>query len=675
MIILGINSGFNLQQENKANFDLGTIHDASAALLVDGKIVSAIEEERLNRIKHTNKFPEHAIKTILTQQNMSLDEIDYFAFYATEEYVEAIIKKIFWADTTVSELVSPRKYLAQLFEDALDYKIDESKICFVDHHTAHASSSYYLSGFEESLVLTIDGVGEKISGRVLYGKGSEMEGKDIIPEINSLGHYYLEVVRFLGYDINDEYKVMGLAPYGNPAIYRDIFSLFYQLLPEGKFVINRGMIRVLLYEIGNPRRKGQEFDQLYKDVAAALQESLETIILHILTYHREKSGLDKLCLAGGVALNCSVNGKIYYSNLFEEIFIQPASHDAGCAIGSAFYTYVNKSLDKKIEKLDHVYLGTPIEEGAELQDILNSWDAFISFQKKDEVEEIAAELIADGKILGWVQGLSEFGPRALGNRSIIADPRPEKNKDIVNRMVKKREAYRPFAPSVLQEKADKYFEINSGETSFDYMTFVVKVKNAYRKELGAITHVDGTARIQTVNKSVNPKYWKLINKFGELSGVSLLLNTSLNNNVEPIVNTAEDAIVCFLTTGLDYLVIGDYLIEKKTENVLQGFNELVPRLKNYTVINSRNSFDSGNTNQVKYEIGYNYSSKYNREISKDVFDLISSINGEKTIREILDMQIRSNGNTKEDILQEINELWNLRLITLSPSYKHQKSFA
>ena len=672
MIVLGINGGFDLPYQHTELFDAGKGHDSAVALLIDGEIVHAIEEERLNRIKHTNKVPVHAINAILKEQKIELTDIDYFVIDATEGYFETLIKKAHYIDTSVVDLLSPKAYIAQLFKKVFDVEIDEQKICFVDHHMAHAASSFYLSGFEESLILTLDGIGENISGRILYGKDNEMTEIDVISEDNSLGHFYADVVKFVGYDAFDEYKVMGLAPYGDPATYRDVFSLFYKLLPNGKFKVNRDIIRVLLYEIGKPRKKGEKFDQMYKDIAAALQEALENIIMHVLEFYAVNSGCDKLCLAGGVAHNCSANGKIYYSGFFEEIFVQPASHDAGNSVGAAIYTYVNKSKEKKIKKLEHVFLSTSVEEGEVLSHILHNWASFIAFKKEDSIEQKAAELLADGKILGWVQGKSEFGPRALGNRSIIADPRPPENKSIVNKMVKKREAYRPFAPSILEEKAEDYFDVSLDGTCFDYMTFVVNVKEEYRKELGAITHVDGTARIQTVKQSINPKYWNLINEFGKISGVPIILNTSFNNNVEPIVDTAEDAIVCFLTTGLDCLVIGDYLITKKNEDYTMVLNELIPKLQHHTVVYSKNSFDSFYSNSMKYEIGFNYTSKYNRPISKEMFDLISTIDGDRKLRDLLSIQSTSNGDAKTKLLNEIDELWKLRFVNLAPSYKMQE---
>jgi carbamoyltransferase len=653
--------------EHIPNMAEGENHDASAALLVDGEIVSAIEEERLNRIKHTNKFPSYAIQAVLCDRGLSLEDVDLFCCSGSEEFLETHFRISHYRDSSQVNLLSPREFLGQLFKKAFDFDLDETRICFVDHHIAHAACSFYLSGFDKSLIVTLDAVGERISGRVLYGGKNEMKAKHSISEINSLGHYYVWVSKFIGYDLFDEYKVMGLAPYGNPAKYRELFSKFYKLLPQGKFEIYRDYIHTLLFDIGNPRRKGQPFDQLYMDVAASLQESIETIILHILEYYSQTSGFDKLCLAGGVAHNCSANGKILSSGLFKEIFVQPASHDGGNSIGAAVYTYLTRPGVKEIKKLEHVYIGTQIEGDTELSRILEGWKSFIYFSKEKDIERKAAEVIYSGKVIGWVQGRSEFGPRALGNRSILADPRPPENKDIINRMVKKREAYRPFAPSVIEEKAGDYFEVSLNGTNLDFMTFAVDVKKQYQQVLGAVTHVDGTARIQTVSKTQNPRYWNLINEFGKLSGIPILLNTSFNNNVEPIVNTAEDAIVCFLTTGLDHLVIGDYLISKENKDLIPAIDELVVSLLQHTVIHSRKSFDSAERVSVKQAIGFNYSTSHDYLISKGVFELLSRADGKTSLRDLLLHQHITHDDLRRSALKEMEELWKRRYIRLSPA--------
>lgn len=665
MIVLGFNCGFENPSNQYDESEAGMIHDTSAVLIKDGVIVSAIEEERLNRLKHTNKFPVNAIRYVLDSQNLSLQDVDYFGFFATEKFVEMVLKQIYIEDQSIDQILSARNYISFLFNEAFGVTIDESKIQFVDHHLTHATSGFYLSGYDKSLVLTVDGNGEFFSGKVFYCEENELKEVDAFGVDDSIGHFYLDVTRFLGYSEHDEYKVMGLAPYGDSSRFRKVFSQLYQLLPQGKFEINRGMINYALYSVTKPRRKKQNFDQVYKDLAAALQEALENIILHILKYHAEKSGYDKLCLAGGVALNCSANGKIYYSGLFTDIFVQPAAYDAGCAIGAACQVYMDKSDQKEIEPMENVFLGTGISGDQEIEELLYDWGDFLAFEYHPEIEKKTAKSIEAGNVIGWVQGQSEFGPRALGNRSILADPRPFENKTRVNKVVKKREAYRPFAPSVIAEKASQYFDIDADLACFDYMNFAVKVNPEYHELLGAITHVDGTARVQTVRKHQNPMYWKLLHEFGTLSGIPMLLNTSFNNNVEPIVNTPQEAIECFLTTGLDALVIGNYFITKKNIDLGAMLGKLKMKPMNTAMISSANLLEAASHSNEEYQMSFNASYKKSVDISKHAFDLMS-INNERLSIEELIPEVQNGDTGYQEIYSEIESLWSLRYISLFP---------
>ena len=673
MNILGVNGGIMMPFENMTMFDVGENHDGSATLLIDGKIVGAVEEERLNRIKHSNKFPVNAIKFLLAENNLKLNDLDYVAIYTTREYLMDLIKEMFWHDQTMKELYSPEQLVNDLFDRALGETIDENKIRFVDHHMAHAASAYYLSGFNESLVVSLDGVGGGISGQIIYAREGELKKIDVLSEDESLGHFYSRFVKYLGYGNFSEYKVMGLAPYGDPSVYREIFSEFFELLPEGKFKLSANIDKMphRLFALGQPRRKGTSFDQQYKNVAATLQETLEKVILHVLSYHKQKSGLNNLCLAGGVALNCSANGKVMNSNLFKEIFVQPAAHDAGTSMGAAILTYVQEK-HKAIEKLEHVYLGPSIETGEELESILSDWNDFVNFEYVPNIAHRAAQLLAKGKIIGWVQGKSEFGPRALGNRSILADPRPKENKKIINEMVKKREGYRPFAPSVIEERATDFFDLGVNHSDFSYMTFVVNVNENYVEKLGAVTHVDGTARIQTVKKSTNEKYWNVINEFGKLTGVPILLNTSFNNNVEPIVNSADDALACFVTTGLDLLIIDDYLIAKNMITP-DTYRNSIPELPIHTSVSSYHSFDSFNLKSTKYGIGFNFENNL-YDISEITFRLLQNFDGVKTLEDILSQHGEFvDGTGLNDFINELEQLWNGRYIQLRPQTKERKT--
>ncbi len=651
MKILGISGNLNLIHEPSD----GDKHDASAVLIIDGKVVSAIEEERLNRVKHTDKFPARAIRFVLEENNLTLDDIDQVCYYFLPTYT-----------FDGEEAVPLVKKIKQTVAQALGAEIDEKKIYFVHHHLAHAVSTFYMSGFEEGLVLSIDGQGDGISGMVLTAEGKKMEVLDKFSVADSLGLYYLKVIHILGYRQFDEYKVMGLAPYGDPSVYRDLFKSFYTLLPEGKYHIDEKQAKKS-YLLTPRRKKDEPFTQVHKDIAAALQESVEEIVMHILTYYHEKYPYRKLCLAGGVAHNCSMNGRILYSGMFENIFIQPAAHDAGCALGAALYRYHELVPDAPKVKLEHLYWGPDLGGDGEIRRELELWSSFIEFERVENITKRCAELMANGDVIGWAQGRSEFGPRALGNRSIVADPRPERNKDIINEMVKKREAYRPFAPSVMEEYVEEYYDIPTENKVFPYMIFVVKAGPKACETLGAVTHADGTARIQTVSREANPVYWELIDEFRKVTGVPVVLNTSFNNNAESIVNSIRDTVVCFLTTKLNVLATGNYLARKK-DIELPAYAELRPGLLRHNLLKQTNRFISMDGYERCYEIKNNIENGYREELSPEVFSLLNLLDGgpDKTLGELMEISGIHEEVTRGKVLTEVVSLWQKRFITLVP---------
>jgi carbamoyltransferase len=522
------------------------------------------------------------------------------------------------------------------------------------------------SGFDRSLVLTIDAFGDGASGMILSGEGPALKSLSVLPDSKSLGRFYLGVIRFLGYDLFDEYKVMGLAPYGDPQKYRKMFKKFYTLLPDGDYIIHMDNLH-RLFGLAAPRRTDDHIEQLHKDIAAALQESLEAIVLHVLRHYRDTTGHSKLCLAGGVAHNCTLNGKILYSGLFDDVFVQPASHDAGGAVGAALLLCQQRNGLAGSKAWNHVYWGTKVGDGDEVLGSLWKWKDLIEIEKLENVEERAARLLAEGYVIGWVQGRSEFGPRALGNRSILADPRPAENRDIINSMVKKREAFRPFAPSVLEEYVDDFFVVPENKKNFPFMVFVLKVREDKQKLLGAITHLDGTARVQTVSKAANPRYWGLIEEFRKLTAVPVLLNTSFNNNAEPIVDSVDDAVVCYLTTRLHYLVVGDYLISKK-EGTDRKYARLAPSLPAYAILRQVRKHSSPGEMRTSYEIGNSYNDRYRAQISSEAFSILSQADGDRSLDELLAKVCPANEN-KRETLQELLDLWSRRVISLSPRIK------
>ncbi len=519
MKVLGVAGGHKRIDEDSGPRTGIYSHDGAAVLVDDGVVIAACEQERVDRIKHSDKAPIEAIQRTLELADIDMNGIDRIAYYASEEGLDRALKM---ARVRAGEGAGrgARSLVAQLIGDGLGTKIDEQKIDFVKHHVAHAASAFWMSGQDDALIVTIDGIGEDESGLIATGHGSAIEVRRSIAPEASLGQFYCNVIAFLGYGLFDEYKVMGLAPFGDPARFSDLFATFYSLEPEGEYRLHSERI-LALADLGPPRRRGEPFTQLHKDIAAALQRALSACIFHMIAHARAATGLRNLCLAGGVAHNCTVNGELLRSRLFDDIFVQPAAHDAGCALGAALVVHA-RSRPVRTSRLDHVYWGTATHAD-DARAAATRWSRFVTATPRTDIVAHAAERMAAGDVIGWVQGRAEFGPRALGNRSILADPRPARNKEVINAMVKKREGYRPFAPSVTIEDASRWFEVDAGQ-AFPFMNFVVGVRAEHRETLGAVTHVDGSARIQTVSREQNPRYWELLRAFQAITGVPVLLN-------------------------------------------------------------------------------------------------------------------------------------------------------
>ncbi len=554
-------------------------HDSAAALLRNGKIVAAAEEERFTRRKHDNSFPINSIRYCLDHAKITPEEIDYFVFYEKplrkferilQSTVETFPKSFFQFYRAIPIWTSERLNLRKLLKKKLGYK---GKVLFLEHHTSHAASCFFASPFKEALILTVDGVGEFTTTRISVGKQNKIVPLKEIQFPHSLGLFYSTFTAFLGFKVNNgEYKVMGLSPYGKPRYYERIRKLI-EIKNDGSFALhlkyfsytysNKMFNKNFIKLFGNPRKPNTEITRYHKDIAASVQRVLEEVLFKILSHAKEITRQNNLCMAGGVALNSVCNGKIAGSDMFKRIFVQPASTDAGSAIGAALYTYNQYLKKKRVYVMDNVYLG-PRFSDEELLSILEKYSRSIVFKKLDRRSLIrkTAELLSKNKIIGWFQGRMEFGPRALGNRSILANPRNKNMKDIINKKVKHREAFRPFAPSVLEEEADKWFELPKNIKRSPFMLFVFKVKKEKQGLIPAVTHVDGTSRIQTVSRKQNPLFYDLIKSFYKLTGVPMLLNTSFNVRGEPIVMSPEHAVKDFLRTGIDYLVINNYLIEE-----------------------------------------------------------------------------------------------------------------
>ena len=546
-------------------------HDTSACLLSDGKLVAFAEEERFNRDKHTKGFPFQSINYCLEVAGIDISDIDLvgFAHQPVADFGRAmadILRRLpgSWRRLFIQPAVDLNLYLKKPY-----FRLGQGyvgKVVFVGHHEAHAASAFFASPFDEAAVLSIDRGGDYLSTWLGSGKGNTLQAISTVRQPHSLGEVYAAITAYLGFRPNsDEGKVMGLAPYGNSTYFNKFKHLirndnkggFEVDLDYFTYHLKKGWYNSSFINVFGPNRfPGEEIGLRHKDIAAAVQAITEKAGLSLANFLAGATKSKNLCLSGGVALNSCMNAHILEHGNFDNIFIQPAAGDAGNALGAAYYLW-NVVLGKeRQEPMTHAYLGPEFNDEEILQALRSKG---LNHNKPTDVEKYAASKLVDGKIVGWFQGRAEAGPRALGNRSILANATLPETKDVVNLKIKKRESFRPFAPAILEDHAAEYVE-NYHPSPF--MLLVQTIKKSKQSSIPSVTHVDGTARVQTVSKKTNPKFWKLIDEFRKATDIPVVLNTSFNVQGEPIVQTPTDAISTFKASGMDCLIMGNYVIEK-----------------------------------------------------------------------------------------------------------------
>ncbi len=563
--------------------------DSSACILKDGNVIVALEEERIRRIKHWAGFPTEAIKYCLKDAGITIKDIDYITI--SRDPSANVMKKIkhtlknkvsisaiFDRYTNSKKVKSVKALLAEEF--GVSENEIKAEIHNIEHHRSHLASAFFASPFAESAIVSIDGFGDFTSTMIATGKGNQIEVLDAVHFPHSCGIFYTAFTQYLGFPkYGDEYKIMGLAPYGKP-LYVDKLKDVIIFKDDGLFELNLKYFKhhkdgvKMSWEGGEPdiesifsdymvekfgllRKREDELTQYHKDLAASVQRVCEELIFHILNHLQKRTGLENLCIAGGVAQNSVANGKVLQNTTFKNVYIPSAGHDAGTSMGSALYLYNHILKQKRVAPMFTASLGSHFSN-EEIETYLKSQN--VTYKKVDDVELLdkVTNCIIDGGVVGWFQGRAEFGPRALGHRSIIADPRRADAKEILNLKIKRRESFRPFAPSILKEAVGDYF-VNADSVPF--MEKVYLIKEEMRSKIPAVTHVDGTGRLQSVDEKTEPKYHALISAFNKKTGVPILLNTSFNEN-EPIVNTPANALDCFLRTKMDMLVIENFIVSR-----------------------------------------------------------------------------------------------------------------
>ncbi len=587
-------------------------HDSAATIIIDGEIIAAAQEERFTRIKHDSCYPKNAIEFVLKYANLKLSEIDHVVFFEKpflkferllETYVAFAPRGFIQFSKAMpswlrDKLFQKKQLLKYLKNHDKNFNEDE-KLYFSEHHLSHAASAFYPSPFEEAVVLTADGVGEWATTTVALGKGKDLEIKKELHFPHSLGLLYSAFTYYTGFKVNSgEYKLMGLAPYGEPKYSEVIKEYLIDIKPDGTFNLNQDyfdyatglkMINSKFNSLfgQNERNSNKEnLTQFHMDIASSIQTVTEEIMMSLVKSLKEEYNASNLCLAGGVALNCVSNGKILKEKIFDNIWVQPAAGDAGGSLGAALaYWHLHLKKDRKVTNFDKMkgsFLGPEFTQ-KNIEEELTSLGANFEILGENEILDFTTQSLINGEAVGWFQGRMEFGPRALGGRSILGDPRSSTIQKNLNLKVKYRESFRPFAPSILNEDVRDWFEI---ESDSPYMLMVSNVKkskiikmtedqkklfgidklNIKRSEIPAVTHVDYSARIQTVHNKTNSKYYKLLKMFKEKTGCPILINTSFNVRGEPIVSTPVDAFHCFMGTELDVLVIGNCFLKKNNQN-------------------------------------------------------------------------------------------------------------
>jgi len=562
--------------------------DSSACILKDGIVIAASEEERFRRIKHWAGFPSEAIKFCLGEANIDITQVDYITI--SRDPSANIHKKILHAAKNLvsvkalkDRLANTKKVGSVKAELSKVFNIPEDQIKAevknIEHHRSHLASAFFASPFDEAAILSIDGFGDFTSTMIATGKGNKIEVLDTVIYPHSAGIFYTSLTQYLGFPhYGDEYKVMGLAPYGEPK-YVDELKKIILFKDNGLFELNTNYFKhakegvAMSWENGDPhidsifseelekllgpaRKSGEELTQKHKDIATSVQRVTEELIFHILNHLQKRTGLKNICIAGGVAQNSVANGKILEKTTFEHIYIPSAGHDAGTALGSALWLYNHILENDRLPAIYNAYTGAK-STNEEVEACLKADNIEYTKYNDEELLEVVSDALVDGKVIGWFQGRAEFGPRALGHRSIIVDPRRTDAKELLNAKIKRRESFRPFAPSILEEYVSEYFEKTD---KVPFMEKVYPIKKEKHAEIPAVTHVDGTGRLQTVEKG--DRYYDLIEKFRQKTGTPILLNTSFNEN-EPIVNTPKEALDCYLRTEMDMLVMENCVVKRK----------------------------------------------------------------------------------------------------------------
>ncbi|MGK4006129.1 carbamoyltransferase C-terminal domain-containing protein [Sorangium sp. So ce1036] len=654
MLTLGLAGGLDPVYDCRYDAPQYFTYDAAAVLVEDGQVVAAIEEERLNRVRRTNKFPFDALRACLRQRGVSLGDVDRIAYYSGEEVANLLVGRLRQAFPELAGIPDARGLLRAAIQREMRCELDPARIVFVPHGVTHAVSAAAMSGFEQALVYVIDNEGGVFTATSDEGCRSCLTPRAELSPEKSLGELCHRTIRALGYSPFEEAEAMELAPHGDPAARRDAMRGVYTLLPDGDYELAFQNLAGALSGVPG-RLRGEPVEQAHRDVIAALEEAISEIVLHVLRHHRTRSGLRRLCLAGGGAQICAVNSRILASGLFDEVFVQPAAHDAGCALGAALHA---SDAPPRRAPLDHVAFGTDLGTADTVLPALRRWGAFVAAERSAEPAREAAGLVAAGSAVGWANGRSELGLVALGRRVIVADPRDERRRAALNAL-KRRAPHRPLSVAMLAEDARELLVLPCPAEQLRWKSFALRARRERREALAAALHADGTVRARVVLEQADPRLFALLSAFKALTGVGALLTTSLDHGAEPPAETVDDVVALLLTSDLEVAFVGDVLVRKRSASLEDRLRMAVELPRSTQVCRARGWIDGARVGDA-WELRTSHDRGLRRKISGAAYDVLAQADGARSIAALC-------GGAGADVADELWALWTERLVRLWPA--------
>lgn len=658
MLALGLAGGLDAVDEQNLDTPDNYTYDGAAVLVENGAVVAAFEQERLDRIKHSNKFPLQAIEACLAMRGVTARDLDAIGYYVDERTADALLARLFLARPDIGMRVNARTLLQATLGRGLQCAIDPSKLRFYEHRMTHAASAMHQSGFDDALVYVVDNAGGVYRGTRAEDGRVAIEPLLLISPAQSLQRLCQAVFPFLGLGIFDEHKGIALASRGDADRFAPLVDAMVELLPDGQYRLHLDRAGALMGVVDPPR--GKEPGQEHEDLAAAVQRAMERVVLHVAGHFRHATGIARICLAGGMAENTSTNGRILDARLFDDVFVHPAAYDSGCAVGAALLASQDAGVPSVRQRVQSVRWG-----GEPRAALVEEWNGLLRAERSEHAPLAAARLLAGNRLVGWVDGRSDFGSHALGSRNVLADPRPVENRVRVHTALHRAETYRPLAALVPEEELHAWCDLPKTVTALPFQTFAVRVRAERRAELGAAMQDDGCARVQSVSRETEPRLHALLRAFGESTGTAALLSASFNTKIEPVVETADDAIVSFLNSGLDALVIGDWVAEK----VEARWSEDVPlraSLPPYVRIVRAKGLAERKRRASSDEIRTTFTPGLRRTISRELADALIALDGEEPLSEVVGRGA-ADADGRRRLMDELLALWALRMIVLRPA--------